>query len=78
MEMTGIIASVGTFVLGIGVVWKVIGKFLPKAVKYALIARDAIDLVGDILDSLQDGKLDQAEIDHIKVQAEKLKADLKS
>lgn len=77
MDWTTIGASVGSFVLGIGAIWAVVQKVLPKAVKYAMIAKDAIEMVNDTLDALKDGKLEASEIAEIKKHADALMADLK-
>ena len=51
----GVIASIITFLLGIGVV----GVFLRK---YALVAKEAAELINVVIDSIQDGKVNDAEI----------------
>ncbi len=77
MDLWTIGGSIATFVLGIGVVAKFANKIIPAAVKYANIAKEALDLVTQVLGAVTDGKISDEEIIAIKREAEELKAALK-
>ncbi len=77
MNWGQIVGTIVSFVLGIGVVWKVVEKFSPKVKKYISVATEALSLVDEVLKAVEDKKIDQGEIDRIKKEAEELMAALK-
>jgi hypothetical protein len=77
MDLSQIIAPVVTSVVGIGAVSAFLTKYIPKIIKYAMIAKDAISILDDALEALEDGALTPNEIDKIKLDVAKLKDDLK-
>ena len=77
MNWGQIAATLGSFVLGIGVVWKVVEKFSPKIKKYISIASESLELVDKVLKAVEDKKIDDLEIVEIRKQAEDLMAALK-
>lgn len=77
MDWGQIAAVIGTFVLGIGAVWKIVEKFSPKIKKGISIASEALSLVDEVLRAVEDKKIDDAEILRIRKEAEELMAALK-
>ena len=77
MDWGQIAAVIGTFVLGIGAVWKIVEKFSPKIKKYISIASEALSLVDAVLQAVEDKKIDDTEIARIRKEAEELIAALK-
>ena len=77
MDFNQIAASIGTFILGIGVVWTVLAKFTPKARKYFKIAKEALDIVDSVLTVVEDKTLTTQEIENIAKEAKELKDALK-
>jgi hypothetical protein len=77
MDLTAIIASVVSMVLGVGIVAKFMGKILPQAVKYVGIIKDAINLLDDAVEMLKDGKVTEDEIKKFQADVETLKLDFK-
>lgn len=78
MEIPTIISSVVSFVLGIGVVAKFFGKYLPITKKYIIVASDALDLAKIAIKAAEDKNLTTDEINEIKSKALKLEADFKA
>jgi hypothetical protein len=77
MNWGQIAGVIGSFVLGIGAVWKIVEKFSPKVKKYISVASEALALVDEVLKAVEDKKIDDAEIARIKKEAEDLMAALK-
>lgn len=82
MDINLIIATVLSFIGGIGAVTTFAGKYLPVTKKYISIASDAIDLLKTVLNASQpdaDGKVTFTadEIANIRQAASKLEADFK-
>lgn len=77
MDWTAIIASSGSFILGIGVVSTFFGKYLPVAKKYIGIASDAISLINAFESALTDEKITDEEINDLKARAIRLRDDFK-
>ena len=67
-----IVTSIGTFVLGIGVVWKFLGKFTPHAKRYIGVAKESLDLLDTVLKAVEDQKIDTIEVEAIRKEAEEL------
>ncbi len=77
MDFGTIAASAATAILGIGAVSAFFSKNIPKIIKYVVLAKDAITILDEVLEVLQDGKLTPEEIEQLKKDIEQLKADLK-
>lgn len=53
MDLNAIIATGGSFILGIGAVSAVVLKFGPKVTKYVRLAAIAVDIASDWLEYIQ-------------------------
>lgn len=78
MDFTPLIGSITTAVLSIGAVSIFAAKVLPKAFKYVMVAKDALQLASDAIEALEDKNLTQDEIAKIKTDYAKIIADFKS
>lgn len=76
-SLSSLLAPIATVVLSIAAVSSFLGKVLPSTVKYVRLASDAINALDDIVESLVDGKLTPDELDKLKNDLAKFKADLK-
>jgi hypothetical protein len=77
MDLNQIIAWASSIVLSIGVVWKVVETYGPKVKKYVSIAREALEIVDEVLKAIEDKKVDELEIEKIRKNANELMALLK-
>jgi hypothetical protein len=77
MDITQIIATVVSAVLSVGAVAAFVTKYISPAVKYAMLAKDAVETLSDVVEALKDGKLAPEEIEALKNDVAKFKADLK-
>lgn len=77
MDWTQIIAWVGSILLSMGAVWKIVEKFSPKIKKYISITSEALSLVDEVLKAVEDKKINDTEIARIRKEAEELMAALK-
>jgi hypothetical protein len=75
MDVSTIVVPVVSAVLGIGTVSAFVAKYVTKVVKYARVATDAIKLLDDAVECLQDGKVDQDEVNRIIDDIKKVKED---
>lgn len=60
--MENLIATVGSFILGIAVVSAFIAKYAPKVIKYITVAKEVADLADKMARALQDGNLTEDEV----------------
>ena len=77
MDLGNLIAPIATFILGIGAVWTFLAKFTPAAKKYIGIAASSLALLDKVLKAIEDQKVDDAEIQAIREEANKLIISLK-
>lgn len=70
-------AWIGSLIIGIGVVSKLISKWSPKVRRGVKIASEGIELVDTLLDALEDGKLTKVELELLKNRFEDLRDVLK-
>ena len=75
--MEHIIAWISSFVLGIGVVWKIIEKYSPKVRKALKISAETLELLNHILEATDDKKITKEEVEKIMLAVEDLQAALK-
>ena len=66
------IAMVATWIVSLGVVWKVVEKYSPKIAKYIRVTRKALDLVDTVLTAVEDKKVDELEVESIRKEANEL------
>lgn len=78
MDLWGIIGTALTFLLGITGIWAFVSKALPKIMAVTVVAKDAIDMVYDVLDAIKDQKITAEEQAEIKRHADALLADFKA
>ena len=71
------IATVATWIVGIGAVGVVIKKYGPIARKWVKIIREGMDMVDTLLDALQDDKITDDEIAKVVAEAQAFKDALK-
>jgi len=69
---TGLAAWIGSFVLGIGVVWKFLNKWSPKMKNALAITDETLDIARSILDAWEDRKITKEEIEGIVREIEEL------
>lgn len=72
-----IITSVITGILSITAVSAFLIRYLGKASKYANIAKEAVEALTAVVNSLKDGKLSTEEIEAIKKEIEEFKLAIK-
>ena len=72
MNWQVIATSIGTFILGIGIVWKFLGKWTIHAKRYVGVAKEALDLLDVVLKAVEDQKIDTIEVENIRKEAEEL------
>ena len=53
LDLNSLIAPVISFILGIGIVGTFLAKFIPKSKKYFKIAKEALDVVDTVVESLE-------------------------
>lgn len=78
LDLTAIIAAVAGGILSIGAVAVFMGKYMPTVIKYATLAKDAIETLSDVAAALKDGKLTAEEIAEIQKDIADFKAQLKA
>lgn len=78
MDINGIIAVVGSFILGIGAVAAFLHKYLPRVAKYITIAKEAIDVADKAIEALKDDQVTPDEINGIMAELAALKAAFKA
>ena len=78
MDYTAIGAAIVSGVLGIGAVATFMAKYMPKVIKYATIAKDAVETLSDVADALKDGVLSADEITKLKADVAAFQASLKA
>ena len=72
LELNSLIAPAATFILGIGAVWAFLSKFTPAARKYLKIAKEALDLLNKVLESIEDKEVTSTEVEDIRKEANEL------
>jgi hypothetical protein len=68
---------VATWIISLGLVWKLVEKYSPRIFKGINIARKALDLVDTFLTAAKDKKIDQLEIEAIEKEYNELMEALK-
>ena len=78
MDWTAIATAVISGVLSIGAVSLFLKNNMGKVAKYAMVAKDAVETLADLADSLKDGALSADEISKLKLDIALFQKDLQS
>ena len=71
------IAMVATWVISLGVVWKIVEKYSPKIKKYIKVSSEALSLLDTVITAIEDKKIDDIEVDKIREEVNDLMEALK-
>lgn len=66
MDWTAIAAAIVSGIMGIGAVAAFLTKYMPLVIKWAVIAKDAVETLTDVADALKDGALSAEEVAKLK------------
>lgn len=71
------ISMIATWVISLGVVWKLVEKYSPKIKKYIRVSSEALSLLDTVITAIEDKKIDDIEVDKIRKEANDLMEALK-
>lgn len=77
IQSNQVVAWIGSLVIAIPAVWKLIEKFSPKIRRALKISKEVMDLLNELLDALEDHKITKEEIESIMAEVAELQAALK-
>ena len=67
-----ILAWLGSLIAGIGIISVIVKKYSGKVKRFIRIAREALDLVDELIKSAEDQKITTEEIERIKKETQEL------
>ena len=75
--MTQIWAWIGSFILGMGVVWRVVEQYKGRVRQGLIIANETLDVINAVLRAIDDKKITKEEVEEILLEIQSLQHALK-
>lgn len=66
------ISMIATWIISLGVVWKLVEKYSPKIKKYIKVSSEALSLLDTVITAIEDKKIDDIEVGKIRKEANDL------